>query len=119
VSLALIILLSLYRNWRYQFYALRSSRHEYFSAEQRERRSREELFRKVPGNIAIQTGKPIDYEVWHKDFLETDAEMSKVLQQWEKKKDNIFKETVIVESVALVLVVFSILTLVCLAWRNF
>jgi hypothetical protein len=44
VSLALVILLSLYRNWRYQFYALRSSRREYFAALQREQRTRDEMF---------------------------------------------------------------------------
>jgi hypothetical protein len=44
---------------------------------------------------------------------------SGVLKQWEKKKDNIFKEIFFVENVALALVVCAMLMLVCLAWRNF
>jgi hypothetical protein len=119
VALVVALTAALYRNLRYPSYVLAVYNRLWIEASRHQQQCKNDLFQAQPGTISLQSGDPIDLEEWKSDFNKSDAGLEVLVRDRLKRENRLLKEFKCAEYVCLSSISVSMISLVCLALRNF
>jgi hypothetical protein len=120
VALVFAMFTALYRNWRYQNYAIHVRRRIWLEAARDEQRCRNDLF--LGTSLPVfgwNTGRPIDINKWKADFAKTDDELQLSIDKRIKEEKHRVTEFVVAGNLCLISICIAMVSLVVLAWLNF